>query len=146
MPACNRDGRPPPVNVQETDNALRPWSFIMMLANPIMPVSPWNIVSFFALLLRWISNDPEKACGINWNQYRILESVTNRLTMYVIVHVCLQLFIVHLLYPIVQAIHMWFIMVSVWPVYLFAYSMAVILYTLWFSMVTVFICSSRGLR
>ena len=37
-------------------------------------------------------------------------------------------------------------MVSMWPVYLFAYSMAVLLYTHWFSMVTVFICSNLGLR
>ena len=37
-------------------------------------------------------------------------------------------------------------MVSMWPVYLFAYSVVVILYTFWFSMVTVFICLNRGLR
>ena len=37
-------------------------------------------------------------------------------------------------------------MVSIRPVYVFAYSMAVIIYTLWFSMVTVFICSNLGLR
>ena len=37
---------PPPVNVQETDNSLCPWSFVMTLANPTMQVSPWNIVNF----------------------------------------------------------------------------------------------------
>ena len=35
--------------------------------------------------------------------------------------------------------------VSMWKVCLFAYNMTVILYTLWFSMVTVFICSNHGL-
>ena len=40
-------GWPPPVNVQETDNSLYPWSFVMTLANPTMHVSPWNnIVNF----------------------------------------------------------------------------------------------------
>ena len=69
---------------------------------------------------------------------------------YIIVHVCLQLFIVHLVYPIVQkwlshpyAIK-WFQCGQY--IYIFAYSMAVILYTLWFSMVIVFICSNRGLH
>ena len=37
-------------------------------------------------------------------------------------------------------------LVSMRPVYLFAYSMSLILYALWFSMVTVFICSNLGLR
>ena len=37
-------------------------------------------------------------------------------------------------------------MVSMGPVYLFAYSMAIILHTLWFCMETVFYCSNLGLR
>ena len=36
-------------------------------------------------------------------------------------------------------------LISMWPIYLFVYRLAVILYTLWFSMVIVFICSNRGL-
>ena len=34
--------------------------------------------------------------------------------------------------------------VSMWPVYLFACTMTEVVYTLWFSMVIVFICSNRG--
>ena len=79
---------------------------------------------------------------VYWNQSRRLTMLRNR--------PCLSsTVIVHVLYPNCSKVtrpSTCSQMGSMRPVYLFAYSTAVILYTLWFCIETVFYCSNLGLH